>query len=155
MNRFVERYCAQVSKRLVASRRTRRRLLEGLTGEILERLGGKCSEEDIVLSFGSPEAVAAELQGCVPAEETGSTRSGWLNRHMILAAICIILAASVIVMIAFNRSEKVIAADSLVEEYVEHKELKNEETDSLFYFGNSYAVDGSAGICRWASSIKL
>lgn len=95
MNRFVERYCAQVSKRLVASRRTRRRLLEGLTGEILERLGGKCSEEDIVLSFGSPEAVAAELQGCVPAEETGSTRSGWVNRHMILAAICVVLAVAV------------------------------------------------------------
>lgn len=131
MNRFVERYCAQVSKRLVASRRTRRRLLEGLTGEILERLGGKCSEEDIVLSFGSPEAVAAELQGCVPAEETGSTRSGWVNRHMILAAACVALVVSVFVILFLGRLEKVRASNAEIVGFEICEERQNNEADFI------------------------
>ncbi len=141
MNRFVERYCAQVSKRLVASRRTRRRLLEGLTGEILERLGGKCSEEDIVLSFGSPEAVAAELQGCVPAEETGSTRSGWVNRHMILAAICVVLAVSVLSIIMVYKSEKVRVSNATVVNSVICKEYIDNETNTVSDLSCNITVD--------------
>lgn len=141
MNRFVERYCAQVSKRLVASRRTRRRLLEGLTGEILERLGGKCSEEDIVLSFGSPEAVAAELQGCVPAEETGSTRSGWVNRHMILAAICVVLAVSVLSIIMVYKSEKVRVSNATVVNSIICKEYIDNETNTVSNLGCNITVD--------------
>ena len=65
----IDSYCSKVKKALICDRSTEKVLIDGLRAELCDHFSEDSSYEKLVAEYGSPSAVAAELQEAVPASE--------------------------------------------------------------------------------------
>jgi hypothetical protein len=142
----IEKYCRQVSQKLTARRSTRRQLLDGLAAEITDTLGEGCSESEIIAAFGPPERAAEELQLTVGGAEQEGERRLWKRSHLLLALLCVALAAAICALVWFFTNNRVRFADNEVINF-EEGAFADETSLVSCSDGGPAAVDGGLRIC--------
>lgn len=149
MNKGVKRYCRRVSRKLTARRETRRRLTDGLAAEICETLGESCTESEITVAFGPPERTAEELQLGLSEAETNAFRKAWKVHGIALAALCLTLAAAILVLILYGASNSAVFSDADVHYIDTETGGKIDETGFVFGADGSHVPhDGDLRLCR-------
>ncbi len=94
VNKERKQYCRKVGRRLICKRKTKKRLLSGLSIELTEKIAAKPAGTPLCQELEAPEAVAALLQESVSAEEYQQSLQ-WKKRlpYFILFLIAVILVA--------------------------------------------------------------
>ena len=142
----IEKYCRAVSGALTARRATRRRLTDGLADEIRDALGGECTLEQITAAFGPPEQAAEELQLTVGGAEREGERRLWKRSHLLLALLCVALAAAICALVWFFANNKVRFSENEVINFEEGAFA--DETSPVSCPGSgAAALDGGLRIC--------
>lgn len=107
-SRAVNKYLRRVRRRIAAPRQRREELLSGLIAELEERVAEGDCYDDIVRAFGTPESVAAELEGVLSEEEVTKHRRRAKLLTAMLAVLCVLLLAALIWYIDYVAGYKVI-----------------------------------------------
>jgi len=102
----INRYVKSVGRGLVASRKTRKQLLDGLRNELAEQSEDLCCTENIAHTFGSVVTTRENLQSEIDAEEVKHYRMYVRIRNvlLIIIAVCIIFTLLTFLYILWNGS---------------------------------------------------
>jgi len=118
----INRYVKSVGRGLVASRKTRVRLLNGLRNELAEQSEDLCCTEDITRTLGSVAVMRENLQSEVELDEIERCRTHSRIRNLcyIVISMCIILVLLSILyhhwnnVININVTQEIIITSMLI-----------------------------------------
>ena len=98
MNKIYTDYLRQVGQAMSCPRREQKRLLSGFTRELEDAFPPEAAPTmaDLTARFGSPGAMAAELQSALPEHAAADYQKGRRKKWMIATAACAAVIALLI-----------------------------------------------------------
>lgn len=95
MNENCKEYLRQVGRAMRCPRADRKRLLSGFEPEVEEAFpdGTAPAMDDLTARFGTPEALAAELQRALPENAAANYQRSRRKRWMAATAACVVVIA--------------------------------------------------------------
>lgn len=129
MNKACKEYLRQVRKSLRCACKERKQLLSGLEAELEDAFLSEpgLTAVDLTARFGTPKAMAVELQSALPEKVVANYQKGRRKMWMIATAACVVVIAMLIGYLAWLGSIEVDVSKTEESVYVDSR--YKEETD--------------------------